>query len=224
MLYLCISNHLKFSNMKKLLLFTMLVAVASMFTACENTNNKTAQDMKGTWEGSTYFGDEEYPADYQFFPDAESNTGKFLEIDYLSITDEVGEEIYDMPYLAYVGGTYTVKDGSLYLNYDTETAWVWFDEDPVIDYVDAFLAYDLEYGEGEWQEFEAQDLVDYFIESRTEDLGSTWEEIITNFNSGMSNGYGQLKVTETQLSYHTSDLGELVFTKAAEDLFDEYPF
>jgi hypothetical protein len=40
----------------------------------------------------------------------------------------------------------------------------------------------------------------------------------------MSNGYGQLKVTETQLSYHTSDLGELVFTKAAEDLFDEYPF
>lgn len=212
------------TNMKKLLLFTMLVAVASMFTACENPDNKTAQNMKGTWEGSTYFGDDEYPADYQFFPDAESNTGKFLEIDYLSLTDEAGEDTYDMPYIAYVGGTYTVKDGKLFLNYDTESAWVLFDEDPVTDYVNAYLAYDLEYGGGEWQEYDPQDIIDYYIDTRTDELGSSWEEIITNFNSGMSNGYGQLKVTETQLSYHTSDLGELVFTKAAEDLFDEYPF
>ena len=210
--------------MKKLLLITMLVAVASMFTACEDTNKKMAQDMKGTWEGSTYFGEDEYPADFQFFPDAEKNTGKFLEIDYLSISDDVDEITYQMPYLAYVGGTYTVKEGKLFLDYDSESAWVWFDEDPVIEYVNAFLAYDLEYGEGEWQEFEAQELVDYFIESRTEDLGSAWEEIIVDLNKGMSNGYGELKVSPEQISYHTSDLGVLVFTRADYDVFDEYPF
>ena len=202
----------------------MLVAVASMFTACDNPDNKTAQNMKGSWEGSTYFGEDEYPAEYQFFPEAKSNTGKFVELDYLSINDTVGEVIYDMPYIAYVGGTYTVKDGKLYLDYDTESAWVLFDEDPVKEYVTAFLEYDREYGEGGWQEYEVQELVDYFIDSRTDDLGSSWEKIIEDFNTGLSSGYGKLKVTESQISYHTSDLGELVFTKAAEDYFEEYPF
>ena len=210
--------------MKKILLFTMLVAVASLFTSCENADVKTAQAMAGVWEGSTFFGDDEYPADYQFFPDEKGNTGHFVEIDYLSITDEVGDVIYEMPYLAHVGGTYTVKDGNLFLDYDVESAWVWFDEDPVIEYVNAFLEYDRESGAGEWQEFEAQELVDYFIDSRTEDLGNSWEDIIRDFNTGMENGYGELKVTDTQISYHTSDLGVLVFTKADYEIFEEYPY
>lgn len=212
------------TDMKKLLLITMLVAVASLFTACDDTNKKMAQDLSGTWEGSTYLGEEEYPADYQFFPDAESNTGKFLEIDYLSLVDEVGDDTYEMPYIAYSGGTYTVKEGKLFLDYDSETAWVWFEDEPVLDYVTAFLEYDREFGEGEWLDYEAEELAEYFINSRTDDLGSAWEEVISEFNTGMTSGYGELKVTPSQFSYSTSDLGTLVFTRADYTIFDEYPF
>ena len=207
--------------MKKIFLFTMLVAVALLFTSCENADVKTAQNMAGTWEGSTFFGEDEYPADYQFFPDEKGNTGRFVEIDYLSITDEVGDVTYEIPYSAYVGGKYTVKD-RLYLEYDVETAWVYIEEEPVTEYVTAFLEFDRESGAGEW--LDAKDLSEYFIDSMTEDLGNSWEGIIKDFNTGLANGFGQLKVTKNQLSYHTSDLGELVFTKASEDLFDEYPF
>lgn len=210
--------------MKKVLLITMLVAVASMFSACENKDNKMAQDMKGTWEGSTYFGEDEYPADYLFFPDAESNTGNFLEIDYLNFTEMIEDDSYEIPYLAYTGGTFTVKDGTLFLDYDTESSWVWFDEDAVMEYVMAFLEYDRVYGDGEWQEEAPQDMADYYINTQEESIGPEWQTIIADLNEGLSNGYGQLKVTAEQISYHTSDLGELVFTKSDEDLFDEYPF
>lgn len=210
--------------MKKILLFTMLVAVASLFTSCENADVKTAQNMAGTWEGSTFFGEDEYPADYQFFPDEKGNTGRFVEIDYLSITDEVGDVTYEMPYSAYVGGKYTVKDGTLYLEYDVETAWVYIEEEPVTEYVTAFLEFDRESGAGEWLDANVEDLVDYFIESRTEDLGNSWEEIIKDFNTGLEYGYGDLKVTDTQISYHTSDLGVLTFTRSEDDVFEKYPF
>lgn len=210
--------------MKKLLLITMLVAAASMFTACDSPNNKTAQNMSGTWEGSTYFGDEEYPSDYQFFPNANSNTGQFIELDYLSISDEIDGFTYEMPYIAYVGGTYTVKDGHLFLDYDSETAWVYIEEEPVLQYVTAYLEYDREYGDGDFLDSDPEELTEYFIDSRTESLGNSWEEVITDFNTGMTNGYGELKVTESQISYHTSDLGVLVFTRADYDIFEEYPF
>ena len=45
--------------MKKFFLFTMLVAVASLFTSCENPDTKLAQSLVGTWEGYNYFGEDE---------------------------------------------------------------------------------------------------------------------------------------------------------------------
>ena len=210
--------------MKKLFLITMLVAVASMFTACENKDNNMAQDLKGTWEGFTYMGEDKYPADYQFFPDAESNTGKFLDIDYFNFTETIEDDTYEISYIAYAGGSYTVKDGKLYLDYNPETAWVWIDEEAVTEYVMAFLEYDSMYGDGEWQEEDPEEIVEYYINTQEESIGPAWEKVITDFNTGMNSGYGNLKVSNDQFSYTTSDLGELVFTKAAEELFDEYPF
>lgn len=202
----------------------MLVAVASMFTACENKDNQMAQDLKGTWNGSTYFGEDEYPADYVFFPDDESNTGLFLDIEYLSFTEMIEDDAYEIPYMAYAGGTYTVKDGKLFLEYNPETAWVWFDEEDVMEYVMAFLEYDRVYGTGEWQEEDPQEIAQYYTDTQTESIGPNWEEVITDFNTGMSSGYGDLKVSQDQFSYSTSDLGVLTFTRADYTLFDEYPF
>lgn len=212
--------------MKKLLLFTMLVAVASLFTACENPDNQKAQNMQGTWEGYNYFGDEETPAEYQFYPEAESNHGKFIEMNHLVFNDEVDGVAFDMPYLAYVGGEYSVKDGRLYITYDTETAGVMFDEDPILAYVTAYLEYDREKGEGEWIGELPEDVAEYFLNTRTDSFGEAWTEMCQEFNDANvgASGFGDLKISDNKLSYHTSDLGTLEYTLSEEDWFEEYPF
>lgn len=212
--------------MKKVLLMTMLVAVASLFTACENPNTKLAQSLVGTWDGSNYFDDEAVDAEYQFFACDENNSGKFVEVNHLSFSDEVDGIEYELPYLAFVGGTYTVKDGSLVLVYDTETAGVHFYEDPVSDYVNAYLTYDREKGEGAWVEDSPESVIEYFIASRTDSFGEVWAEMCEDYNSNNSNatGYGELKVDEKTMSYHTSDLGTLKYTRDTENWFEEYPF
>jgi len=212
--------------MKKILLFTMLVAVASLFTACENPDTKAAQNLQGTWEGYNYFGEDEVDAEYQFFACDENNTGKFIEVNHLSFTDEVDGIEYEMPYLAYVGGEYSVKDGHLYMSYDPETAEVYFYEDPVMDYITAYLTWDSEKGEGVWTEDTPEDVTEYFINSRTESFGEIWAEMCeeSNTNNTESTGFGDLKVDEKQMSYHASDLGTLTYTRASKDIFEEYPF
>lgn len=212
--------------MKKVLLFTMLVAVASLFTSCENPDTKLAQSLVGTWEGYNYFGEDEVDAEYQYFECDAQNAGKFLEVNHLTFVDEVDGIEYEMPYLAYVGGDYSVKDGRLYMNYDPETAEVYFNEDAVMEYVTAYLIYDREKGEGAWAEDTPEDVTEYFIASRSESFGEIWTEMCEDSNSGNSEaaGFGDLKVNETTMSYHASDLGTLKYTRSTSDIFEEYPF
>ena len=204
----------------------MLVAIASMFTSCENPDTKLAKDLVGTWSGYNYFGEDEVDAEYQFFACDDNNSGNFAEINHLTFVDEVDGVEYEMPYLAYVGGKYTVKDGHLALIYDPETAGILFDEDYVSDYVIAFLTYDREKGEGEWIEETPEDVIEYFIDSREESFGEVWADMCKESNEGNKDaaGFGELKVTETSMSYHAADLGTLKYTREDVDWFSDYPF
>ena len=212
--------------MKKVLLFTMLVAVASLFTSCENPDIKLAQSLVGTWDGSNYFDGDEVDAKYQFFACDENNKGKFVEINHLSIFDEVDGIEYEMPYIAFVGGDYSVKNGYLVLSYDAESAGVYFNEDPIINYVNAYLTYDREKGEGIWTQENPEDVTEWFISTTTDDFEEDWAEMCKKFNTNNEEamGFGNLKVDEKVMSYHTNDLGTLTYTRDEVDWFEQYPF
>lgn len=204
----------------------MLVAVASFFTACENPNTKLAQSLVGTWNGSNYFGGEAFDAEYQFFACDENNSGKFMEMNHLSFSDEVDGIEYELPYIAFVGGTYTVKDGNLIMIYDPETAGIHIQEGPVSDYVNAYLTYDREKGEGAWGEDSPESVIEYFIDSRTGSYEKDWTKMCEEYNANNSNlnGFSELKVDEKTMSYQTSDLGTLKYTRSSKDWFEKYPF
>lgn len=212
--------------MKKAILFSLFIAVASLLTSCDNPDTTLAQNLVGTWEGYNYFGDEEIDAEYQYFECDENNSGKFIEVNHLTFVDEIDSIEYEIPYFAYVGGEYYVKDGRLYMTYDPETAEVYFFEDQAFEYVSAFLAWDREKGEGAWIEDTPEDVTEYFIASRSESFGEDWSKMCEKANSNNSEaaGFSELKVDQNTLSFHASDMGTLKYTRSEENIFEEYPF
>ena len=208
--------------MKKVLFFTMLLAVASMFTSCENPDKKLVKDLTGTWSGTTIFAEEEVPLVYQFFESADGLTGNFIELTVLSIEDEIDGVDYTIPYYAYVGGTYKVDDGWLSIQYDLETVTIEFDEEDVYEYVAAFLDYDREQGDQQWLDDTPESLTEYFISSRQVSIGEEWTGYCEDFNNSKGDGFKDLTVSESSMSFKANDYNAQFHR--AKDMFDNYPF
>ena len=208
--------------MKKFFLFAMLFAVASMFTSCEDPDKKLVNDLKGTWSGTTTIDDDDLPVEYQFFESTDGHTGMFIEVTHLSILDTIDYTVYEVPYRAYVGGSYSVKDGWLSITYDSETSTIIFDEDVAYDYIAAFLDNARERGDEDWMNETPEDVTEYFINSRTEDIEDEWREMCDNFNKGKKDGFSHLTVSPSKMSFSASD-GPAEFDRT-DDIFDSYPF
>jgi hypothetical protein len=209
--------------MKKVLLFTMLIAVASLFTSCESSDSKLVKNLKGSWEGTTLVFGEETPVQYQFFESTDGKTGKFVEETEQYIYDTINGEPFAIPYWAYVCGKYSVEDGWLDFKYEPETSTILFDEDYVLGYINAFLENDRLNGEGLWAEETPEDLTEYFLDTRSEDLGQEWSEICEEFNNAEGDGFSNLTVDENTMSFAATDMDKIVF-KRTTDMFDKYPF
>lgn len=198
--------------------------MAFVFTACEDKDATLAKGLVGTWYGTGYVDEEETDMGYQFFEGTEPKTGKFVEItDYkLSMTDFDSE--FDIPYTVYVGGTYTVKEGSLIITYDTETTNIILDEDVVNEYITMLQQESAEAGDGFWANEEHDKIAIYFTDTREEELTKVWTGLLDDMNNSEGSGYGDLKVDEKKMSFSTEDVGTLSYERVEKNIFDEYPF
>ena len=202
--------------MKKILIITMLLTAVCIGSSCQDKNNDKllAKNLIGTWEGSTYIDDEEYPVDYQFFESTDGTTGNFIEIAYLHEID--GD--FDIRYFIYASGEYAVKDGRLSLTFFPETTYADpYDEDALGEYATALWEYYQEEGRELLWEDESE-LAVAVLETWEE----TWSEVCKNRNLS-GNNYSNLTISENKMSF-VADNRALEFTRADHDWFTAYPF
>ena len=205
------------------ILFLML-SMAFVFTACEDKDATLAKGLVGTWYGTGYVDENETEMGYQFFEGSEPKTGKFVEItDYRLLMEDFDSE-FEIPYTAYAGGTYTVKDGSLILTYDTETTSIILDKEAVNEYVTLLQQQDAETGDGFWANEDAEKIAIYFTDTREEDLTKLWTELLDDMNNSEGSGFGDLKVDDKKMSFDTEDVGTLSYERVEKNIFEEYPF
>ena len=202
--------------MKKILIITMLLTAVCVGSSCQDKSfdKQLAKSLIGTWEGSIYIDDEEYPVDYQFFESTDGTTGNFIEIAYLHEID--GD--FDIRYFAYASGEYSVKDGHLTLTFFPETTYADpYDEDALGEYVTALWEYYQEEGRQLLWEDESELAV-----AVLETFEDTWSEVCKNRNLS-GNDFSDLVITENKMSF-TAGNRTLEFTRADHDWFTAYPF
>lgn len=202
--------------MKKNPIIAILFILAFVGASCngQDTNKQLVNNLIGTWEGSLYIDDEEIPTDFQFFESADGTTGNFIEVSYLHEYD--GD--FDIRYFAFVSGAYTVKNGKLSLTYFPETTSAEpFDEDVLMEYAAALMAYYQEEGREIFWEDESE-----LSDSILEILAEEWGEVCEDRNN--TNGdFSKLTVAEEKMSF-VAGSRTLEFTKADHDWFTAYPF
>lgn len=207
--------------MRRFLLFTMMLAVVSMFTACEDTDAKLAQDLKGAWKGTTLINDEEYPMAYQFFESTDGKTGKFVEITSDSYTEKLDGVEYGLPCFVYVGGQYTIDEGWLSLKYDPETTLIEMDEDALRDFAEAYLL--TVQDNPDWADATVDDVMSLYSEIVDEDDQGSWQEMYEKSNANKADGYSNLTIKDGKMSYKTGDAGVVEF-ESTDEVFKRYPF
>lgn len=202
--------------MKKTLIITMLLTVVCVNLSCQNknTDKQLAKDLIGTWEGSIYIDDEEFPVDYQFFESTDGTTGNFIEIAYLHEID--GD--FDIRYFAYVSGEYKVKDGQLSLTFFPESTYADpYDEDALAEYAAVLWEYYQEEGRRLLWEDQSELAV-----AVLETLEETWSNVCESRNQE-GNDYSKLTITENELSFVAGDR-TLQFTRTDHEWFTAFPF
>ncbi len=209
--------------MKKLLLFTMMLAVASVFTACEDTDAKLAEKLKGSWKGTTLINDEEYPMAYQFFESTDGKTGKFVEMTSDKYLEEIDGEEYVLPYVVYVGGQYKIDEGWLSLTYSPETTVIEIYEDALNNFAEAYLAYDRAKEEPSMGDATVEEVAELYKEYIFDEDNDNWTEMYEKLNANKADGFSNLSINEGKMSYKTGDAGRLEF-ESTDEIFKQYPF
>ena len=207
--------------MKRFLLFTMMLAVASVFTACEDTDAKLAQDLKGAWKGNTLINGEEYPMAYQFFESTDGKTGKFVEITCDSYTEELDDIEFELPCYVYVGGKYTIDEGWLSLKYYPETTIIEMDEDAMKDFAEAYLL--TVQDNPDWENATPEDVIRLYSEIVNEDDQESWQDMYEKSNTSGADGFSNLTIKDGKMSYKTGDAGVVEY-ESAKEVFKKYPF
>ena len=209
--------------MKRFLLFTMMLAVAFSFTACEDTDSQLAEKLKGSWKGTTLINSEEYPMVYQFFESTDGKTGKFVEITSDSYTEDIDGEDFKLPFNVYVGGTYKIDGGWLSLTYAPKTTIIELDEDALNEFALTYLAYDSQKEEPEMDGITPEDFMELYTEFVDDEDNANWTEMYEKLNANKADGFSNLTINEGKMSYKTGDAGRIEFT-TTDDVFVKYPF
>jgi len=201
----------------------MMLAVVSMFTACEDTDAQLAEKLKGTWKGTTLINKEEYPMTYQFFESTDGKTGKFVEITSDKYTEEVNGEEYKLPFNVYVGGTYKIDEGWISLSYFPETTLVELDEDYLRKFAEVYLQSERMTDNTEWADATPEDVMDLYTQYIDEEDQGSWIDMYKTLNENKADGFSNLTINEGKMSYKTGDAGRVEF-ESIEDIFIKYPF
>ncbi len=206
------------------LLFALFIALATMFTACENNDAKLVEGLKGSWKGESKVGGKTVSVEYQYFESTDGKTGKFVEITNLSYLDSLNGVEYAIPYLAYVGGEYSVEDGWFKIKYYPETTNIDFDQNAILDYAADFLQYQSEIGDTTWADETPESLKAFFIETLTDGCVNDWQESCEDFNNSIIDSFDNLYIDENTMSFKCGDLGKVEFQRKNHNFFDEYPY
>lgn len=209
--------------MKRFLLFTMMLAVVSMFTACEDTDAQLAEKLKGTWIGTTLINEEEHTMMYQFFESTDGKTGKFVEITRDKYSEEVEGTEYELPCSVYVGGTYKIDEGWLSLTYAPKTAIIEMDDEELGAFADAYLHSEKVQNDPDWAESTVEDIMDLYDQYIAEEEEGNWTDMYENLNANKNDGYSNLTIKDGKMSYKTGDAGVISFD-STDDIFKQYPF
>lgn len=207
--------------MKKLLF--LIMSMAFVFTACEDKDVTLTKGIVGTWVGTTMVDEDETDMICQFFADENATTGKYVEA--LTYFDEVEEYgiTYALPYNVYVGGKFRVKDASVKITYDTTSVEVSADTTAIRDYIMSVLEYDREQGEQRYVDQDVEELIRNYTKGTNAELSELWTEIYKESNNDSGYGFSDLQVDEKTMSYKSSDLGKIEFTRSPQNLYEEYP-
>lgn len=210
--------------MRKLSLLTLLIALATLFTSCEISDDQLAQRLKGAWAGESIVNGKKAKMEYQYFESTDGKTGKFVEITHLNVSDTVNGTEYVMPYKAYVGGDYSINNGLFSITYLPETIQIVFDKDAINSYAQAFIANENGKENSEFANTTPEELAASIIKSGTKELSSDMKSFYVDYNELKPDGYENLRISENKMSFMTSDVAKVEFNRMGNDILEEYPY
>jgi len=209
--------------MRKLSLLTLLIAIATLFTSCEISDDQLAQRLKGAWAGESIVNGKNAKVEYQYFESADGKTGKFVEITHLSVSDTINGAEYVLPYKACVGGDYSINNGLFSITYLPETTQIDFDKDAINNYAQAFIENENGKENSEFADTTPEELAASIIESGTERLSSDMKSFYVDYNEMKPDGYENLRIDDNKMSFMTSDVAKVEF-KRMNDILEKYPY
>lgn len=210
--------------MRKLSLFTLFIALATLFTSCEISDDQLAQRLKGAWVGESIVNGKNAKVEYQYFESADGKTGKFVEITNLSVSDTINGSEYVLPYKAYVGGDYSINNGLFSITYLPETTQIVFDNDAINNYAQAFITNENGKENSEFTDTTPEELAASIIESGTERLSGDMKSFYVDYNELKPDGYENLRIDDNKMSFMTSDVAKVEFKRMGNDILEEYPY
>lgn len=213
-------------NKKKLTAMVVSLCCCLAFTSCND--EKLAKQMEGTWQCSytnAYdTGEKERVKQVMTFHYDESEDGEdggtFVEELYGSVKDidlVFVDGTIDCRYHSSISGTWSVELGDLYLTYDVATLEVELDRNDV-DLKLNRMVDQLEMAGYMMETF--SDPKDDFVREAQKDC---YKELFHQYKQQNADdgGFVDLKVSATEMSFETSDLGRMTFHRVSSSSEEE---
>lgn len=208
--------------MKKLIL---LAALPIVFISCNDT--KLAQQLDGSWQGgysvSYDDGSKEYineTLEFSYNGDREDDNGTFTELleGKMHLTDTDGSMACN--YRSRIEGQYEVLAGDLYLYYNVSTLTVDVDEN------DIDIAFDHALDQLEYEAASVEYITSTLRSPKEEMAKEAKKEIYrTLFHQYKQTdegvGFLDLKVSDTEMSFDTEDMGRFTFHRESPPKYQE---